>query len=269
MRPFVLVPSDVKPVEGHPFHCVGEKYINAVAHGAGVQPLLIPAIGAGQDLSSMESLTDIDRLLDIAGGLFLTGSTSNVEPSRYGDDTSAAGMKQDTQRDSTVFPLIERALQRKMPILAVCRGLQELNVAFGGSLHRAVHEQPGVADHREPEGVPREQMYAAAHDVLVTQGGVLERIVKTPRFSVNSLHGQAINQLGAGLTKEAVSPDGVIEAVSMSGHFVLGVQWHPEWEYAENPQSKAIFAAFGVAVEAYLTGAKQSTSAAQVLSQSL
>ena len=195
MRPFVLVPSDVKPVEGQPFHCVGEKYSNAVAHGANVQPLLLPAVGAGLDLDS---------------------------------------------------------LQRKMPILAVYRGLQELNVAFGGSLHRAVHEQPDLADHREPQDVSREQMYAAAHDVLVTEGGMLEGIVKLSRFRVNSLHGQAINQLGAGLAAEAVSPDGVIEAVSMQGHFVLGVQWHPEWGCAENPQSRVIFAAFGAAVKAYV-----------------
>jgi putative glutamine amidotransferase len=251
MRPIVLVACDVKPAEGQPFHCVGEKYINAVAHGAGVQPLLVPAVGAGQDLASLEAHMDVDHLLDLAQGLFLTGSTSNVEPGRYGTEVIPGTMKQDTQRDSTVFPLIQRAMARQMPIFAVCRGLQELNVAFGGTLHHAVHEQPGKHDHREPADVPREQMYAPAHEVQVTPHGLLMDIVKLARFQVNSLHGQAIDRLGAGLQVEAVAPDGVVEAVSMPGHFVLGVQWHPEWGWADNPQSVAMFAAFGAATNAY------------------
>jgi putative glutamine amidotransferase len=258
MKPIVLVPSDVKQVEGLPFHCVGEKYINAVAHGAGVQVLLMPAIGAGQDLASLETLMDLDGLLDIAQGLFLTGSTSNVQPSRYGNDSAPAGIKQDHQRDSTVFPLLQRALARQMPVLAVCRGLQELNVAFGGTLHHAVHEQEGHADHREKDGVPREEMYGPAHSVSVCAGGRLEQIVGAGEFSVNSLHAQAINQLGAGLRAEAISPDGVIEAVSGDGAFLLGVQWHPEWAFADNPQSTAIFAAFGAAVQAYAATRKTS-----------
>ena len=251
MRPLVLVPCDVKPVEGHPFHCVGEKYINAVSHGAGVQALLVPAIGEGQDLQSMEQQTDIDGLLDLAQGLFLTGSVSNVEPQRYGNTSAPLDIKQDRQRDSTVFPLLKQALARRMPILAVCRGIQELNVAVGGTLYHAVHEQPGYADHREQDGVSRDQMYAPVHDVDVVACGLLEKIVASQCFAVNSLHGQAIAQLGPGLRAEAISKDGVIEAVSIEGQFALGVQWHPEWAFAENPQSRAIFAAFGEAVRAY------------------
>ncbi|MDP4912299.1 MAG: gamma-glutamyl-gamma-aminobutyrate hydrolase family protein [Pseudomonadales bacterium] len=253
MRPLVLVPCDVKHVEGHPFHGVGEKYINAVSHGAGVQALLVPGIGAGQDLLSLEQDTDIDGLLDLAQGLFLTGSVSNVEPGRYGNSDAPADIKQDHQRDATVFPLLARAIARKIPILAVCRGIQELNVAIGGTLYHAVHEQPGYADHREQDGLSRAELYAPAHDVDVVAGGLLEKIVDAPCFAVNSLHAQAIAILAPGLRAEAISKDGVIEAVSKDGQFLLGVQWHPEWAFADNPQSKAIFAAFGQAVRHFAT----------------
>jgi putative glutamine amidotransferase len=240
MRPLVLMPSDVKQVDSQPFHAVGEKYINAIKFSAQLQPLLVPAIG------SDECDSHLDRLLDLANGLFLTGSVSNVSPSRY--HSSDSPMDPDFQRDATVFPLISRAIERRIPILAICRGIQELNVACGGTLHTALHEQPGNLDHREPVGESKEIKYGPAHEVSIHPGGILASIIEERRFRVNSLHGQGIAELGANLNVEATAPDGVIEAISLPGHFVLGVQWHPEWAHEKSPQSTAIFRAFGRAV---------------------
>jgi putative glutamine amidotransferase len=249
MRPLVIIPCDVKQIGVHPFHCVGEKYINAVAHCAGVAPLLLPGMGAGLDLAALDKVLDIDRVLDLVDGVFLTGSVSNVDPVRYGNQRQTE-MATDFQRDATVFPLIDRALARKIPIMAVCRGFQELNVALGGTLHARVHEVSGMRDHREPEGVSRDEMYAPSHGVEVMGGGRFEHML--PRaFVVNSLHGQGIDQLAPSLRAEAVAPDGLVEGVSLDGQFVVGVQWHPEWAASQNPESTALFRAFGDAVREY------------------
>ncbi|MBQ75896.1 MAG: gamma-glutamyl-gamma-aminobutyrate hydrolase [Gammaproteobacteria bacterium] len=247
MKPVVIIPSDVKKVAMHPTHCVGEKYIHAVSHGADILPLMLPAIGAGEDLESLEQQVDINQVLDLADGILLTGSVSNVDPVRYGK-ARVSGMSLDEQRDATIFPLLQKALERELPVLAICRGIQELNVAFGGTLHSAVHTLGDFDDHRETDGVPREQMYEPAHEIEICAGGLLEEILGLGSFMVNSLHGQGIADLGQGLRVEAISPDGLIEAVSFDGHFVLGVQWHPEWAFANNVQSRAIFDAFGKAV---------------------
>ena len=247
MKPVVVIPSDVKKVALHPTHCVGEKYIHAVSHGADILPLMLPAIGRGEDLESLERQVDLDQVLDLADGILLTGSVSNVDPVRYGE-APVLGMSLDEQRDTTVFPLLQKAIERELPVLAICRGIQELNVALGGTLHSAVHTLDDFDDHRETDGVPREQMYESAHEIEICTGGLLEEILGPGRFMVNSLHGQGIANLGQGLRVEATSPDGLIEAVSLSSHFVLGVQWHPEWAFVDNVQSRMIFKAFGQAV---------------------
>lgn len=254
-RPIVLIPCDVKQVGIHPFHCVGEKYIDAVAHGADAWPLLVPAMGPGTDLASLEDHIDLDALLDLADGVFLPGSTSNVAPPRYGaaDNTS---MYQDPQRDALAFPLIERVLDRGIPLLAVCRGFQELNVALGGTLHPQLHEIDGHLDHRDDAELPRADQYLPAHPVTICEGGMLAGLLGRTRIEVNSLHHQGIRDLAPALTAEARAPDGVVEAVSMPGHdgFVLGVQWHPEWRYREDPVSVALFKAFGAAASEAAAG---------------
>lgn len=248
-RPIVLVPCDVKQVGIHPFHAVGEKYIDAVAHGAGAWPLLVPAFGAGTDLASLEDHYDLDALLGMAHGVFLPGSVSNVAPPRYGEPTDP-DMHQDPQRDALAFRLIERAVALQVPLFAVCRGMQELNVALGGTLYPRLYEVPGKLDHREDTKLPRAQQYLPAHPVTLTEGGVLARLLGRTRIEVNSLHGQGVRDLAPALTVEGLAPDGVVEAVSMPGHrgFLLGVQWHPEWRYREDPVSVALFGAFGAAV---------------------
>jgi putative glutamine amidotransferase len=249
--PLVGIPCDTFPRGNHPFHGVGEKYIDAVAHGANVLPILLPALGGGLDLDPIE--VPPEQLLESLHGLFFTGSASNVEPHHYGGEPSHPGTLHDSQRDFTTLPLIRLAIERGVPILCVCRGMQELNVALGGSLHQRVQEVAGMLDHRDDHEASREEQYAAAHEVRIEPGGVLAGLVGEGVQRVNSLHQQGIAQLAPALRVEARAPDGLVEAVSVEGarSFAVGVQWHPEWRYRESRLSSVLFAAFGAAVRAY------------------
>lgn len=247
-KPLVLIPCDVKQVGIHAFHCVGEKYINAVAHGADVWPLLVPAFGPGEDLAPLGGHMDLDALLEMADGVFLPGSVSNVAPPEYGaaDDPD---ILHDTQRDALALPLIRRALALEVPLFAVCRGFQELNVVLGGTLHTRLYQVEGLMDHREDPEAPRADQYRPAHAVKLREGGLFRRLLGTDEIQVNSLHGQGIRDLAPALMAEGVAPDGVVEAVSAPDHagFLIGVQWHPEWRYADDANSVALFRAFGEA----------------------
>jgi putative glutamine amidotransferase len=171
---------------------------------------------------------------------------------RYGADFDATPDFHDPDRDATTLPLIKAALARKMPILCICRGLQELNVALGGTLYQEVHHVPGRLDHRSGEGT-REEMFGIKH--RVTLSGRLAEISGATDIAVNSLHGQGIDQLAPGLVVEAVAPDGTIEAVRVEGaDFALAVQWHPEWEVMHYADRQRLFAAFGAACAAYRAG---------------
>lgn len=247
-KPLVLIPCDVKQVGIHPFHCVGEKYINAVAHGAGVWPLLVPAFGGGEDLEPLTSHMDLEALLAMADGVFLPGSVSNVAPPEYGDPDDP-GILHDTQRDALALPLIRLAMEMDVPLFAVCRGLQELNVSLGGTLHPRMYDVDGLMDHREDASLERPDQYRHAHAVTLTEGGVLQALLGTSEIRVNSLHGQGIRDLAPSLAAEGVAPDGVVEAVSCPSQqsFLVGVQWHPEWRFREDPHSVALFRAFGAA----------------------
>ena len=256
-KPLIGIPVDAVSVEGRPFHGVGEKYVNAVAHGAEAVPFILPAFGAGVELEALDETLDLDEMLAPLDALFLTGSPSNVEPHRYDGPPSDPGTLHDVQRDVTTLPLIERALARDLPILAVCRGIQELNVALGGTLHQKVHEVAGFLDHREIPDVPREARYGPAHAVKLVEGGVLHGLLGAAEIEVNSLHSQGIDALAPDLRAEAIAPDGLIEAVSLKDpdRFVLGVQWHPEWRFRDNPAYRAIFRAFGEAARARMATA--------------
>lgn len=241
-KPVVLVPACHRTLGEHPFHVVGKKYIDAVRL-AGCQPLVIP----------WAEETEIPALLALADGVLLTGSPSNVHPSHFGEDVHNPALPLDPLRDSLTLPLIRQTLALGLPLFAICRGAQELNVALGGSLHQAVHEVDGHADHRPPDGAPAVQAYAPAHEVTVEPGGVLAQVLTEPRFNVNSVHGQAVNRLAPGVRVEARAPDGVVEAFSVASApgFSLCVQWHPEWQAADNPQSVAMLRAFGQACQAW------------------
>jgi putative glutamine amidotransferase len=240
--PIVGIPSDHRMVGKHAFHMVGEKYITAVRDGAGALPLLIPVL---------PNAIAVEEILAGVDGLFFTGSLSNVAPRFYGGTSPREGVLQDAFRDTTTLPLLKAAIASGKPVLAVCRGFQELNVAMGGTLYQHIQEVPGRVDHREDNGAALDVQYGPAHDVTV-QGGLLSKIVGEKIFKVNSLHSQGIDRLAPGLNADAIAPDGQIEAVSMpdAKGFLFAVQWHPEWRWAGNPQSRAIFAAFGEAVRA-------------------
>lgn len=238
--PIIGVTACTKQVGLHPNHIVGDKYVRAVAVGAEGLPLVIPALG---------DLIDQDTLLDVIDGLLFTGSPSNVEPHHYSGPASAPGTHHDPARDATTLPLIRKAIAAGIPLLGICRGFQEMNVAFGGSLHQRVQEVPGMMDHREPADQPVDIQYAPRHAVRVQAGGVLAGIGLPDEFHVNSIHGQGVQRLAPGLRVEALAPDGLIEAFSVEGapSFALGVQWHPEWQVGSNPNYLAIFQAFGEA----------------------
>jgi putative glutamine amidotransferase len=224
----------------HPFHAVGDKYARAVLEASGGLPLLIPALA--------EELR-LDELVQRLDGLLFTGSPSNVEPRHYEGPPSHPGTLHDPARDATTLPLIRKAVGAGVPVLGICRGFQEVNVAFGGSLHQRVHEVPGHLDHRDDESQPLDVQYGPAHDVVLAPGGLLRRLAETDRVRVNSLHSQGIERLGQGLAVEARAPDGLIEAFRVEGaaRFALAVQWHPEWQVMYDPFSRALFSAFGAA----------------------
>jgi len=239
-RPLIGIPADRRMVGDHPFHMVGEKYARAVMEAAGAVPLLIPSLA--EELGLDELLTRLD-------GLLFTGSPSNVEPHLYQGPPSAPGTLHDPARDATTLPLIRKAVAAGVPVLGICRGFQEMNVAFGGTLHQKLHEVPGHLDHRDDTSQPLEVQYGPAHEVTLEAGGVLRGLSSTDRIRVNSLHNQGIEHLGSELAVEARAPDGVIEAfrVRAARTFALAVQWHPEWKVMMNPFSRALFAAFGKA----------------------
>jgi len=238
-RPIVGIPCDLKTIGEMPFHAVGAKYVEAVHEVVGALPLLIPVT---------RNPVEIEEILGLIDGLFLTGSFSNVNPEHYGA-RAPADMKLDPQRDATTLPLIPAAIARDLPMFAICRGLQELNVALGGSLNPHLHDTPGRLDHREDETAPEEIRYGPAHAVETVPGGLLNRLTGARRFQVNSLHGQGIDRLARGLKIEALAPDGTIEAVSHeTAKFLLGVEWHPEWRPRENPISTQLLKAFGAAL---------------------
>jgi putative glutamine amidotransferase len=239
-RPLIGIPADRRMVGHHPFHMVGEKYARAVIDAAGAAPVLIPSLA--EELRFEELLQRLD-------GLLFTGSPSNVEPHHYDGPPSAPGTLHDPARDATTLPLIRGAVESGVPVFGICRGFQEMNVAFGGTLHQKLHEVPGHLDHRDDETQPLDVQYGPAHDVTLEPGGLLRSLADGDRIRVNSLHSQGIERLGPPLAVEARAPDGVIEAfrVRAAASFALAVQWHPEWKVMSNPFSRALFAAFGKA----------------------
>ena len=240
-RPVVGITACRIEVKGRVHHAVLERYVGAVSAAAGALPLLVPAVGrtvAGDDL------------LDAVDGLLFTGSPSNVLPRHYDTPPSRPGTLHDPHRDETTLPLVRRCLERGVPLLAVCRGFQEVNVALGGTLHQHVQELPGMLDHRVDPSLDLAGQYAPVHAVRVVRGGFLHRLVGRETIEVNSLHSQGIDRLAGRLVVEARAPDGLVEAVSIAGaaSFALAVQWHPEWNALKDPASRAIFEAFGAAV---------------------
>jgi putative glutamine amidotransferase len=238
----VGIPACAKEVSGQLRHDTPARYAEAVLGATGAIPIMIPPLGEAM-------LPILDRL----DGLLIPGSPSNVHPTRYNGGDSQTPDLHDPARDATTLPLIRAAIARGLPVLAICRGIQELNVALGGTLHQQVHELDGRLDHRGGPG-PLAQRYGPKHPIALT--GELARIVGAEAIMVNSLHSQAIDRPAPSLVVEALAEDGTIEAVRVTTArgFAYGVQWHPEWGYADNQASLAIFRAFGAACQAYRMG---------------
>jgi len=243
--PLVAVVSDRKELGDLAYHTVGEKYFTALIEAAGVFPVAVPVPPFEMNLSP---------LLERIDGIFLPGSPSNVAPARYDGAAPRAGVLQDPDRDRTAFPLIAAALERDIPLLAFCRGFQELNVAMGGTLHQHITEVPALEGfeprfaHPEPKDAPVEERYGLRHRVTLTPGGYLAGLLGEKTLEVNSLHNQAVDRLGQGLAVEATAPDGLIEAIRVpEARFALGVQWHPDWRPLETWHYARILEAFGAA----------------------
>lgn len=249
-RPLIgLTACRIHGAHGLPIHKVSESYIDGLIDGTGGLPVLLPAIGDRFEIS------DIDQVLAAFDGLLITGSPSNVDPSHYQGEAARRDSERDPARDATTLPLIRRAIERAVPVLAICRGIQELNVAFGGTLFQHVEEVPGRMDHRSDKSLPMAERFEQfAHNVAITEGGKLQEVLGgVSEIEVNTLHGQAIDRPGDGISIEATAPDGTIEAVSVdnAAAFAIGIQWHPEWQVLQNPHSRRLFQAFGNACRAY------------------
>ena len=246
MKPLVAVTACYDD-EAYPLamHRVGDKYLRALASGCDVIPVLLPAFGDEIDAHALALL--IDRF----DGFLFTGSRSNVLPQHYGAENHPADLRHDPRRDATTLPLLRLLIERDRPLLAICRGMQELNVACGGTLHQQVHEVSGMLDHRAPSrDLPIGVRYAPEHHtVRLTPQGALAALADQTDVMVNSLHQQGIDRLGANLAIEATAPDGLIEAIRVATcRFALGGQWHPEACMDSHRLSREIFGAFGDAV---------------------
>jgi putative glutamine amidotransferase len=245
MTLIVGIPACARTRNGLLWHETPARYAAAVQGGAGAVPVMIPPAGAAE-------LAILDRL----DGLLVPGSPSNVHPDLYAGGATLTPDLHDKARDATALPLIRAAIQRGLPVLAICRGIQELNVALGGTLYQRLHAVPGRIDHRGGEG-PIEVRYGPKHSVRLS--GRLARIIGAAEITVNSLHDQAIDRPAPNLAVEATAPDGTIEAVRVEDApgFAFGVQWHPEYAYLDNPASLALFHAFGEACRTHQQGLRE------------
>ncbi len=249
MKPLIGISCCTKTfgIFGMPNHAASDTYVRATDQLVGAVPVLIPANG---------SRSEIETLLARLDGIMLTGSRSNVHPDLYGGPPHAEGTFEDPMRDGATLPLIRAAIAAAVPLLAICRGFQELNVALGGSLHQRLQDVPGRLDHSTPMQPTHRVRTGKAHSVRVTPGSWLHRVAGATEIAVNSLHNQGIERLAPGLVVEGVAPDGTIEAVRVGNApgFAVGMQWHPEYDWDTDVVSRGIFERFGQAVEAYAAG---------------
>lgn len=252
LQPLVAVSTDVKHFENYDWHATPRQYLEAAIAGAGVFPVLVPSFG---------DRLDLDQLLASVDGVMLTGSRSNVHPSLYGGEADEANGPYDPQRDSTTLPMIRKAIDYGVPLLAICRGIQELNVALGGTLATEIQERPGALDHRAPVSDDQDERFRIRQNISIKPASCLASVFGSGEIAVNSVHRQAIDVPGSNLQIEAVAPDGTVEAVSVKGAraFAVGVQWHPEYWVHSDGNSAKLFKAFGDAARAHAqarTGAR-------------
>ena len=241
-RPVIGVSGSHLLAEGaYPVQAAGMRNLQAVAEVSGALPIIVPGIPDAAETA---------ELLEVCDGFLLTGGRANVHPSRYGEEETEKHGTFDHGRDGVVLPLIAAAVEAGLPVFGVCRGIQEMNVAFGGTLHPEVRELPGRMNHRMPPGeTDPEVIFRKRHAVRLTPGGAFHRLLGAEEIVTNSLHGQAIVRPGRRVCVEGVCEDETIEAISIEGaaRFALGVQWHAEYDADGDPVSRALFEAFGAA----------------------
>lgn len=247
LTPLVGISCNIRKDQQHIAHSAGHRFVTTTIELVEAVPVLLPA--AGPEIC-------VETLLHHLSGLILTGGASNIEPHHYGDVARHDDTLRDPGRDHLVLPLIRGAVARGMPVFGICRGIQELNVAFGGTLHQYLHEVEGRDDHRRRRELPMSESMNYRHELRLTPGGLLARLAGAETVRVNSLHGQGIDRLAERLQVEGVSEDGTIEAVSVKNApgFALGVQWHAEWRVEAFPLHRTLFRAFADAVQAYARG---------------
>ena len=243
-KPVVLMTMGAQARSGHAYQVMTHKYITPLVELSGCVPLLVPTCCGTADL---------EQYLDLVDGVYLSGAGSNIDPALYGQENLTPEKAQDRDRDLFDIALVRAALDRGLPLLGICRGMQEINVALGGDILQKVYCEPGYADHREDADDPVEEQYGHSHQVSLVPGSWFADLMGEAQIPVNSLHGQGIKRLGEGLAPLAHAEDGLIEAIHAPGlpQFTLAVQWHPEWKAKENPHSIKLFRAFGDACRQY------------------
>jgi len=230
--------------DSYPAHAGGTMNSEAVACVADCAPLLIPAD---------PRFCPVEELLEICDGFLLTGGRPNVHPEEYGEEETEAHGAFDRMRDAIALPLVRACVERGQPFLGVCRGFQEVNVAMGGSLYPEIRDLPGRMNHRMPPEGTLEEKFALRHRVRLTEGGVFHKLFGAPEVMTNTLHGQGIKRPGSRIAIDGWAPDGTPEAIYVKDApgFTLAVQWHPEYDAANDPVSRPLFSAFGEAVRAW------------------
>ncbi len=241
-RPVLGITCCTRRVEGEPAQAVIHRYISAAAKYADVAAMLVPAL---------PGLIRADEIAPRLDGLLMTGSPSNIEPDRYGQPDAGEGAGPfDPERDEMSQALARAMLAQGKPVFGICRGLQELNLLFGGTLRRDCADNPALLVHHTPKEATLDAMFALTHPVTLSPGGRLARAYGRENLVVRSVHFQGVDRLGAGLAVEALAPDGLVEAVSgtVNGAAVLGVQWHPEWKVEDSPEGQIYFELLGRAL---------------------
>lgn len=250
-KPVVGVIGNAYRVENRfPAQMVGERNLRAVTEIAGALPLMF---------AGSPEFTDIGALLDVVDGIVLTGARANVHPARFNTEPDAKHEPYDIHRDEVALALSEACVARGVPLFGICRGFQEMNVAFGGSLHPEIRELPGRMNHRMPRLETGEihpdptVVFADRHEVSLVPGGTFAKILGCEKIRVNSLHGQGILELGKRVIIEGIAEDGTIEAIRIAdaSGFALGVQWHAEYDPQRNPINRKLFEAFGQALNTH------------------
>ena len=247
VRPLICIAANAMEAthRRHKVHATGERNVHSLMKMVDCIPVLLPPFG---------DAVDIDDLVSRMDGFVLTGGRANVEPHHYGGPPFPKDEPIDPGRDAIVLPLVHACIKAHVPIFGICRGIQEINVALGGSLHYRIHQVPGKRDHRRPQHdeATTEEIFRMNHPVKLTPGGLFQRLTGHDEMMVNSLHGQGVDRLGKNLVVEATSPDGIVEGLRLDddSQFIVGVQWHAEYEPDAHSLSGALYQAFGEAASA-------------------